>query len=285
MIRSTRVRVVLLSALAAGLAACGADSPTAPFPVADAALAGYMAGDAANAVGSQLALFSDEGTSGKAVYPASVSDPRMLTPLAITVTCTGPDASGWTTCNGTNNTAPNNLTFKRAFRFLDANNAPLPAYSTSVAAIEHTSQLGGTIVPTATTATDTIWVNRADTAKVAINRASSPEQHTWNASGHRSDSMRVVDGTATRRWKTDATTKVQNLAFNMPRTTYKYPIGGTITHDMNTTFSAVDGTQTFTKSVAKSVVVTFNGTNTATMQVGALTCSLNLDTRAVSNCH
>jgi hypothetical protein len=41
----------------------------------------------------------------------------------------------------------------------------------------------------------------------------------------------------------------------------------------------------FDKTVTRVAKVTFDGTSVAALQVGALTCNLDLVTRAVSGCH
>lgn len=277
MLRLTPLRAVALPTLALALAACAGDTPTAPstFPIGDATLARSMADDAGSAVASQLAMYGDDGSSGRAGYQAA--PPRAAAPLATNVTCAGPDASGWYSCDGTNTTSPNDLAFTRTFRYF-ADGAVVPAFGASVDSVQHTWLLTGTVTPAATR---TIWVHRADTGSVQLQRsdAGAVTLRVWNAVGARRDSALATDGAQSRRWRTVASDSVRALA-HAPGAAY--PQGGTIVHDMATTFEAVRDGRTLTRTITRRVVATFDGTNVARLQVGDLACTLDLDTRQVS---
>ena len=60
-----------------------------------------------------------------------------------------------------------------------------------------------------------------------------------------------------------------------------FPLSGSMVHDVDATVTLSGGTSGV-RSVSRHVVVTFNGTATVPMTIGTLSCTLNLETRAVS---
>ena len=106
-----------------------------------------------------------------------------------------------------------------------------------------------------------------------------------------SNTTRVVSGTGhwdshgtftgarnSRRYTQSATNTFASVVFPVGG---GYPLSGSITHDVTGTLE-VTGSRTESRSVSRHVVVTFNGTASVPMTVGSTSCTLRLDTRAVS---
>ena len=60
-----------------------------------------------------------------------------------------------------------------------------------------------------------------------------------------------------------------------------YPLSGSLVHDVNATVTR-SGASSVTRTVSRHAVVTFNGTATVPLTVGTLSCTLQLDTRAIT---
>jgi len=75
---------------------------------------------------------------------------------------------------------------------------------------------------------------------------------------------------------------IDNVVYKLPRADYPFPQSGTITHDVTVSATVAHGTESTNRSGTRHVVVTFNGTRTASVTVGTTACSLDLVTRKVS---
>jgi hypothetical protein len=62
------------------------------------------------------------------------------------------------------------------------------------------------------------------------------------------------------------------------------PLSGTVVVATDYTASLQGATGTASKQVTRRVVVTFDGTVTPKLQIGALLCTLHLDTHRVDGC-
>lgn len=125
---------------------------------------------------------------------------------------------------------------------------------------------------------------------------------SWSATGTRSrdlwitglegeETSRTVNGTGsgtvtrsqhtdsdgTRTYDMSSTSVIENVVHPVPRTDDAWPLSGTITREV--TINIVNGPNgDVTKS--RTVVITFNGTNLATMTVGGETFEIDLSTRS-----
>jgi len=107
---------------------------------------------------------------------------------------------------------------------------------------------------------------------------------TTNGTGTGADTTTFTDSSgATRTYASTSTDTITALVFAERRTT-PYPKSGQIIFALDATATAFDGQETTTKTITRRIVVTFDGSATATMQVGTSTCQLHLDTRTVDNC-
>jgi hypothetical protein len=71
----------------------------------------------------------------------------------------------------------------------------------------------------------------------------------------------------------------------MPRSQYVWPLSGSIVHNVTALVTVQSGTRSYSRTVTRRAEVIFNGTPNVTLDIGALTCDLDLETHAVTNCH
>ena len=284
--RSSFFRPVAVAAAVAALAGCSSDS-TGPqqLNVPDATINTDVTNDVGAATaGSIDVLNSTEASYGAAAsiggqHIATLSYDLAPSTSTSSISCTGPDAHGWFGCAGTNE---NGLTVLRALRFWNGTSYAL-GWSSQTDSVNHRLLVTGTLSPNANR---TVWANRADSVTLHVLRGTTT-QHAWNGAGVSVDSARVVDnGTGvTRMYRYAALDSLSSLTFTMPRSSHLYPASGSITHNVWAQVVATRGSDSWTKNVLMRFVVTFDGTQTAAMQVGGLTCALDLSTHKVSACH
>jgi len=75
---------------------------------------------------------------------------------------------------------------------------------------------------------------------------------------------------------------VKDVVYKLPRTDFPFPQSGTITNDVTVSATTPNGSDATRHTGTRHVVVTFNGTRTASVVVGTTACSLDLVTRKVS---
>jgi hypothetical protein len=285
--RNTLFHAIGVAALTFGLAACSADSSTGPdasLAVPDSEINLSIAADAGDAVATSVDLMSadeaSEGASSSAIatLPGAGASVDAATSEA-TVTCDGPDADGWFTCD---RTTFRGLDVTRQRRFWEDGNYGL-GWDAATDSVNHRRTVTGSYSP-AWKPAKTIWVNRADTATLAVDRTGSPTLHVWTGTGVRTDSSAYANAHVTRAFHYTAYDTATAVAFAMPRTDHPWPVSGTIVHNVTTLFVASRDGRSTSKTVIRRVVVTFNGTSSVPIQVGELTCTLDLDTHEISNC-
>ena len=195
----------------------------------------------------------------------------------IAVTCTGPDAQGWFTCTAD---LENGLTVTRQIRFWEGTAFGISFSPTLTDSVNHQWSVAGTVNSIAKPGK--VWtIADVDTATMNVLRGSGQPQHSWTGHAERHQTSTYTVNSVERIFDHQAHDTVTAVTFQMPRSTNPYPISGSIIRNIVTNFTA----GTFSKTVTRRYVVTFNGTNTVTLTDGSLTCDLNLDLRTVSNCH
>ncbi len=132
-------------------------------------------------------------------------------------------------------------------------------------------------------------VNRADTNMSVITRDTTtlhlPTKFTNNGHGTQKDTVIYSDSLGTKTYAVNNDVRVTNVVRKAPEPQNPWPASGTITITLQGSMTYVPKAgATVTKSVAGVSVVTFNGTQTASLSVGGKTCDLDLLTRKVSNC-
>jgi hypothetical protein len=110
-------------------------------------------------------------------------------------------------------------------------------------------------------------------------------QHTHNGYGSSADTSTFTRDVNTRTAATAATDTVTDLVFQLPRTSNPWPISGEIIRNVNATFTFT-GVKNETRTISRRVVVTFpaDAEGNVSIEVGTLTCSLNLVTHKVTGC-
>lgn len=276
-----RVLCIGTAALVAGLAACSSDATTSPADlVADSAITSGIANDVGDAMATSVDLMSDdEQSDGVSESGIAVSPGLHLDVAENSATdCSGPDGEGWFTCTST----WHGLSLTNKKRFWDGTTLAL-GFTSATDSVNHIHQLTGSYTQ-GWFPFRTIWVNRNDTANLSVDRSGTPVTHVWNKVGVRQDSTMFVGQNVTRHWHYTAFDTATNVTFDMPRSQHIWPMSGSIVHNVTARFEADRATRTQTKTVTRRAMITFNGTQDVTLQVGGLTCTLDLETHQVSDC-
>lgn len=261
------IRHVMTAAAGLMLAACNAD-PTAPRAgVTDAMLINDIASDAAVAVGLDL----DQLLGAELAAGMPVSGPMLpSSPL-----CPFSALAGRFVCPTI--TTADGLTLDRSYGIY-AGSTPQPGYDpVTTDSMRFESVLTGTLRRDARTS----WLRHTRTMTVS-GLAGAETQRVWNGIGARSDSAYVSGDGPPRKARLESVDKVSNLVFKLPHATNPWPQSGTITQDIVASAGVVGAPANQMRSMARHVVVTFDGTQTARVLVGATPCTLDLATRATS---
>lgn len=273
--------------LAAAVAACGetGTSPVSPStPAQDVATTAQISTDVAHDAGDASATLHETfGTSEAASGAFASMSPAtngLLFETAPSTACTGPNAAGFYTCI---RTQENGFTVDRSIRYWAGGSVALRYSEAATDSVNHRWTITGTHATSDTSnggTSRTANVSRADTATMRVVRGASPA-HVWNAVGVRKDTTSATDKNGTRRYVVTAFDTASGVTYLLPRKTNPWPASGSMIHNVTTVWTSVKGAITTT---TRRAVVTFNGTRTATVQAGALTCSVDLKTHVASGC-
>ena len=109
--------------------------------------------------------------------------------------------------------------------------------------------------------------------------------HTDNSVAH--DTTSFSDDKVTRNVSEFARDSVKGVTFNVPRSSNPFPVSGSIVRVDSVHVSITKATQTETKDILRVVEVDFpaDAQGNVVLKVNAKTCTLNLVTHAVANCH
>jgi hypothetical protein len=165
------------------------------------------------------------------------------------------------------------LVITRSYKFWDANEVVQEAYDAQLTA---KANLNTTIVGEHDGESWSASVDRFRDMTVT-GLLGTETQRTWNGTGedHLSRSRHTESGE--RTYTIDCTLQVVNVVVPVPNGTGdRFPISGTITRSCTVTF---DGGERDGQSVQRTAVVTFNGTQTATLTVGDKTFDIDLKLR------
>jgi hypothetical protein len=166
------------------------------------------------------------------------------------------------------------LTLNRDYAFLDASQAAQSAYnaSTTASANFHVSVTGTHVADNGQDV-----VNRDRTLTVS-GLAGAETSRTWNGTGTRSDNGYRTVADVKRSYTVNDAVTVANVVVNLPRSQNPWPMSGTITRQISGTASVTKTDVTKSFSVTRTVTITFNGTQNATVTVGGNTYTLDLAT-------
>ncbi len=271
-----------------GLAACSSDNTTSSSGAPSSA---EVADGARQGAGEGAAMTIAELNSNESAFGAAtdIGNASAAVVAPTTVNCSGPDGSGWYNCVAVLDSGVD-LTVTRSIRFWTGTNYDLwwnnPSPTDSVN-LKWTAD--GTVNSSARANRD-VAVDDSSAATMAVLRvpagvAATPvngPQHIWTgaAAQHHVATYTPSNGAERILTQTGYDT-VAAVTFQMPRSQHPYPLSGSITINESTHFVA----GTYDQTDTRRLVVTFNGTNIATLLDGGVTCDLDLDTHNVSNCH
>jgi hypothetical protein len=101
-------------------------------------------------------------------------------------------------------------------------------------------------------------------------------QHTWNGVGSETSHSVHTDDAGEREYTMSSSSEVEDLVVGLPREEYPWPLSGTVTRTVS-----VEGMNSSGESFSheRTVVVTFDGTQFATLTVNGDTFELDLANR------
>ncbi len=243
---------------AASVAGCGkSNKPTSPLG------AGIGVANSVTSVSTTAATAYDAVARDLQAADSTTHGPcnPFGLPLGIPSGCAYDAATLTFICN---DVRPDGITDTHTYQFLGATGAAQSAYdSTATASIVFTSRLAGTSTQGPSTTVDD---HRTLTESGLAGHEST---RTWNGGGtsSRDDSVGALDGSRFLVHRTSATS-VADVVVPAPFRRDSWPVSGTVTTHVTATGGA--------KDVDMISVLTFNGTQFATLQVGDSTFTVNL---------
>jgi hypothetical protein len=278
----SRIPLLVAAALllAVGAVACSADV-VAPPALDDAQIDADIAATSGDAVASQITSFGDNvaaaGSFSIAAPGYSLTAGGAGAALAgIPPTCTY--ASGRYSCAAT---TEQGLSVSRSFAFYNAQGQTVQNWDAAVVeSVNFQAQVDGHF------SEQLVWtagVHRAGNVTVSGLISQTP-QRLWNGTGMGDDTLSHVGLDGIRSLAGHSSVTVANVLMPAKNAASQTPISGSIAIDVEYTASLQGLTGSVSKDVSRHVVVTFNGTNAPTLQVGLLHCVLHLDTRSVDSC-
>jgi hypothetical protein len=131
-------------------------------------------------------------------------------------------------------------------------------------------------------------VHRAGTDTLVRTFASGTEKsrsHSSLATAH--DTTTFTNGTVTRTHDEAAIDSARGVTWNLPRSSNPFPVSGYIVRIDTVHVTFTSATTTASKTEVKIVKITFppDAQGNVTLQIDNKTCTLNLVTHKVSNCH
>jgi len=260
---------LLFTALIVGAAAC-ADSTGPAAGITDAMLTRDVANDAADVTGQDLAAMT--GIEALAGLPLASAP---ITAASAFGNCSWDVAAQMIRCPDV--TTPDGLTLSRMMAFY-ANGVTQQAYD---AQATDSMVFGAWLKGTLTDANRTAWLKQGR-LMVVTGLSGTETQRSWRGEGSRDDSAHVTNDNLARTTHFMSEDKFDNIVYKLPRAEFPFPQSGTITHDVEVSATATNGSGSTTRSGTRHVVVAFNGTRTASVTVGSTACTLDLVTRKIS---
>jgi len=248
-----RLTLVSLAALAtAGLAACS-DS-TAPGGLTDTSLAADLATSAGDAIATDVTQMVVNEQFGGFNAPA----------LA--------EAAAATDSNSFN--------ISRTRTCYDAQGNVVACGQGLTASLVITLQLDGTRIGDQFSVI--VHRERHDSISGLADTSTARTHHGYGSS---QDTTTFTRDSTTRTADIAASDTVADLVFHLPHASNPWPVSGQIIRNLNATFT-VTGAQNSTRTISRRVVVTFpaDAEGNVQIQVGTLTCNLNLVTHRVTGC-
>ena len=265
--------------LALMLAACSDSTSPIQISADDVNQAAVMSASDATVEDVSILSASDMTMSGGAVQNAVGGSPMMsrIPVGAASYSWTFGDGCTYSQSTGRFSCPPisaGGLTLNRDYAFLDANNGGQSAYSASATASAnfHVTVSGVHVVDAGS---DTVSRERSLTVSGLLGAETS---RTWNGTGTRSDGGYRQGADAKRNYHVDDNVTVSNVVVNLPRSSNPWPMSGTITRHVVGTGSVEKAGVSKSFTIDRTVTITFDGTQNATVSVGDKTYTLDLST-------
>lgn len=266
--------------LTTGAIACSADI-IAPPTLDDAQIDADIAASSGDAVASQITSFGDNVTAAGSFtmvapsYSLNAGGSARLD--GVPPTCSY--AAGRYSCAAT---TEQGLNVTRSFAFYNAQGQTVQTWDPNVIeSVNFQAQIDGNFTK------DLFWtagVHRTQNVTVSGLISHSP-QRIWNGTGTGHDTVSHVGLEGVRKLAGTADVAVTNVVMPGKDAASQIPLSGSITLDVDYTASLEAATGSVSRAVSRHVVVTFNGTTAAALQVGSMSCVLHLDTKSVDSCH
>lgn len=257
------------------LAACSSDRSYAPpgTVLTDARVSIDVAANAGVAMAGELQDQSDYVAQAGLASGAEGQSATHAGP-----TCTLDPASSRWSC------APfvdeNGLTTTRSFTYFDAHGVPMAQYDTTTTArIDYRTTVVGPIG-------DNVHVygmTHRTSDQTASGLLGAETTRVWDGVGVSADTVTFRDSSGTRRYAGVRVDTLRALTWPQPRQRGAFPLSGQTIQVANFTVTSQPSNET--RSVMRRVVTTYNGTATASIDAGHVTCMLHLDTHSVDGCH
>ena len=263
---STRL---VLTLLAAGAAACS-DTTAPPGAVTESMLTRDVANDAADATAQDLAQMG----GFELLMGMPLAAPAMK-PTSAFGNCAFDAATSFFNCPSIS--TPDGLTLSRYLEIFGGGTAQRSYDPIATDSILFHGSLSGTLARSDRTA----WLNHSR-YMMLTGLGGTETQRNWRGIGSRDDSAHVNTDNVVRTTRFVSTDAIDNVVYKLPRADFPFPQSGTITSDMTVSSTTPDGTEATNRRGTRHVVVTFNGTRTASVVVGTTACSLDLVTRKLT---
>ena len=267
--RQTLASGLVIAPLALLLAACG-DSGVGPrvSTLTETQISSDVVATSGDAVaGDVVDLLAGEAAAG---LTASAPAP-----------CPYDAASGYHVCT---RTTANGFQIVRRFQFRTASDTPMQSYDpTLTASVNFLRTLDGS--SSGTTDAGIVWTRAVhQSSDRTVTGLAGPEtQRIWNGTDTGADTTTHTGSGSSRTYAATVTQTTRDLVVSVPRTSTDWPLSGTITREISAKLS-VNGARDATRTVTRTVVVTFNGSATVPITVNGIACTLDLSTRKVSGC-
>lgn len=251
------------------LAACGDSTAPQTSTLSDAQVAADVAATSGDAIAGAVADFAnDAGAAGIAAATAA--------------NCPYDAATKTHVCS---RTTERGLAVTRTYQFRDASGTPTQSYdAANTASIFFTRAAEGTVTATTESGATGSSATHRSAQRTVTGLLGDETQRVWNGSGESHDTTDYTGPGGTRHYAGAATETARDVVLKLPRASFPYPASGTISRTVSFTLT-VSGARDVTRTVSRTVVATFNGTNLVPLGVnGFATCTLNLDTGKVSGC-
>ena len=167
------------------------------------------------------------------------------------------------------------LTITRSYAFFDAAGQPMKVRSDlTTASINFQLSVNGSVSHD-TTFSGAVHRTRNVTVSGLVGAETT---RRWDGFGASADTNTHRSALTTRTYAGTSLDSLRAVVYPQPRTPGSYPLSGSMVRVVKYMVTST-GRGTERRSVDRRVVVTYNGTATAQVQSGSVTCTLHLDTR------